>query len=153
MTGLLSTVCSKICQSCVVNRCQKDQCGVSLPLVPACKRLIIDCDKPGSPFNSNDKKCDCLIFEEAQNGTVRAIPIELKSGRIRASEVIEQLQAGARVVGNLIPPGTAVQLQPLLAYGSIPKGERAALDKGLVRFRGQGIRISKIRCGQPLPPA
>ena len=150
MTELLSAVRRRVAQSCIVSLCRKDGCSVSLPQ-PARNRLIIDCDKPGSPFNSNDKKCDCLIFVEAQNGTDRAIPIELKSGRIRASEVIEQLQAGARVVENLIPSGTAVQLQPLLAYGSIPKGERAALDKGLVRFRGQGIRISKIRCGASLP--
>ena len=152
MIELLSTVRCKIDQSCFVSRCRKDGCSVSLPQ-SAHKRLIIDCDKPGSPFGPNHTKCDCLLFEETDSGAGRAMPIELKRGRIRASEVIEQLQAGAREVENLIPAGIAVQLQPLLAYGSIPKGERATLDKGVVRFRGKGIRISKIRCGQPLPSA
>lgn len=150
MTELLSAVRSRVDQSCIVSRCRKDGCGVSLPQL-AHNRLIIDCDKPGSPFGPNHTKCDYLLFEETRNGASRAVPIELKRGRIRAIEVIGQLQAGARVVENLIPSGTAVQLQPLLAYGSIPKGERATLDKGLVRFRGQGIRISKIRCGASLP--
>ena len=150
MTGLLSTVRSKVSQSCVVSRCRKDGCSVALPR-PAYSRLIIDCDKEDSPFESHDAKCDYLLFEEAQNGTARAVPIELKSGRIRASEVIGQLQAGAGAVENLIPPGTAVRLQPLLAYGNIPKGERAALNRGVVRFRDENVRISKIRCRDPLP--
>ena len=151
MTELLSTVRCRIDQACVITRCRKDRCSVSLPQSPARNRLIIDCDKPGSSFNSNDKKCDCLIFEEAENGTDRAIPIELKSGRIRASAVIEQLQAGAQAVENLLPREIAVQLQPLLAYGNIPKGERATLNEGLVRFRGKPYPIRKIRCGAQLP--
>ena len=150
MTELLSTVRSRIDQSCVVTRCHKDGCGVALPQ-SARRRLIIDCDRPGAPFGPNDTKCDCLLFEETPNSTDRAIPIELKSGRIRASAVIEQLQAGARAVENLLPREIAVHLQPLLAYGSIPKGERTALDKGIVQFRGQKIRISKVRCGTQLP--
>ena len=151
MTELVAAVRSRVAQSCVANHCRKDGCSVALPPARARNRLIIDCDKPGSPFGQDDKKCDCLIFEETENGEGRAIPIELKSGRIRASEVIEQLQAGARAVENLIPAGVAVQLQPLLAYGEIPKGERAALNNRVVRFRGKGIRISKIRCGAQLP--
>ena len=150
MTGLLSTVRSKVSQSCVVSRCRKDGCNVALPGTTD-SRLIIDCDKQGSPFGSHDAKCDYLLFEEAQIGAARAVPIELKSGRIRASEVIAQLQAGAGAVENLIPPGTDIHLQLLLAYGSIPKGERAALNSGVVRFRGKDVRISKIRCGNPLP--
>ena len=152
MTELLSTVrCRIIDQSCFVTRCRKDRCSVSLPQSPARNRLIIDCDQPGSPFGPNDTKCDCLLFEETPNGAGRAIPIELKSGRIRASAVIEQLQAGAQAVENLLPREIAVQLQPLLAYGNIPKGERAALSRGVVWFRGDRIRINKIRCGAQLP--
>lgn len=150
MTELLSTVRSRISQSCVVSRCRKDGCSVSLPQ-SARNRLIIDCDQPGSPFGPNDTKCDCLLFEETPNGAGRAIPIELKSGRIRARAVIEQLQAGARAVENLIPREITVQIQPLLAYGNIPKGERAALDKGFVRFRGKRFPIRKIRCDTQLP--
>ena len=151
MTELLSAVRSRVDQSCVVNRCRKDQCSVSLPPASARNRLIIDCDEPGSPFGPHDAKCDCLLFEETGNGAGRARPIELISGRIKASEVIGQLQAGTRAIENLIPAGIAVQLQPLLAFGRIPKGERAALDKGMVRFRGKGVRITKIRCGAQLP--
>ena len=150
MTELLSTVRSKVAQSCVVSRCRKHGCSVALP-GPARNRLLIDCDEQGSPFGLHDAKCDYLLFEAAQDGTVRAVPIELKSGRIRASDVIGQLRAGARAVENLIPPGTAIHLQPLLAYGEIPKGERAALNSGVVRFRGREVRISKIRCGGTLP--
>lgn len=149
MTELLSAVRSRVAQSCVVIRCRKDGCSVALP--PGRNRLIIDCDEPGSPFGPHDTKCDCLLFEETGNGAGRAMPIELKSGRIKASEVTGQLQAGARAIENLIPAGIAVQLQPLLAFGRIPKGERAALDRGVVRFRGNPVRISKIRCGEQLP--
>ena len=114
-------------------------------------RMVIDCDLPGSPFGPNDPKCDYLLFEESQNRPGRAIPIELKSGRIRARDVIEQLQAGATAVENLIPRQVDVRLLPLLAYGNIPKGERAAINNGIVRFRGASERIRRIRCGAALP--
>ena len=152
MTGLLSTVHSRIDQSCIVNRCSKDGCSVSLSGASS-NRLIIDCDLAGSPFGPNQAKCDYLLFEEIQNRASRAIPIELKSGRIRARDVIEQLQAGAAAVENLIPRQVDVRLLPLLAYGNIPKGERAAINNGTVRFRGEPERISRIRCGSPLPKA
>ena len=123
MTGLLSTVRSQIAQSCIVSRCRKEGCSVSLRGASH-DRLIIDCDLPGSPFGPNQAKCDYLLFEQAQDRAGRAIPIELKSGRIRARDVIEQLQAGATAVENLIPRQVDVRLLPLLAYGNIPKGER-----------------------------
>lgn len=149
MTELVAVVRSRVAQSCVVNRCRKDGCSVALPR--GRNLLIIDCDEPGSPFGPHDTKCDCLIFEESENGAGRAMPIELKSGRIRASEVIRQLQAGTSAIANLIPDGVTVQLQPLLAYGKIPKGERRALDKGTVRFGSERIGITTIRCGAQLP--
>ena len=150
MTGLLSSVRSQVDQSCIVSRCNKDRCSVSLE-GDSSNRLVVDCDLSGSPFGPNQTKCDYLLFEEAQNRASRAIPIELKSGRIRARDVIEQLQAGATVVENLIPRQVDVRLLPLLAYGNIPKGERAAINNGMVRFRGDPERIKRIRCGSPLP--
>ena len=150
MTGLLPAVRSQIDQSCIVSRCNKNGCSVSLGRESR-NRLVIDCDASGLLFGPNQTKCDYLLFEEAQNRAGRAIPIELKSGRIRARDVIEQLQAGAAVVENLIPRQVDVRLLPLLAYGNIPKGERATMNNGMVRFRGDPERIKRIRCGSPLP--
>ena len=150
MTGLLSTVRSQVAQSCIVNRCSKDRCSVSLRGVSH-DRLVIDCDLPGSPFSPNQAKCDYLLFEEPQNGAGRAIPIELKSGRIRAREAIAQLQVGATAVEDMIPARIDVEMLPLLAYGNIPKGERAAIENGRVQFRGKATRIKRIRCGNDLP--
>ena len=150
MTGLLSIIRSQIDQSCMVSRCSKDGCSVSLGR-DNINRLVIDCDGPGSPFGPNQTKCDYLVIEEAQHQPGRAIPIELKSGRIRARDVIEQLQAGAAAVEDLFPRQIEVRLFPLLAFGNIPKGERTAINNGMVRFRGQPERIKRIRCGAPLP--
>lgn len=150
MTGLLLAVRSKVAQSCIVNRCNKNGCSVSLP-ADSCSRLVVDCDKKGSPFGPNQAKCDYLLFEESESGAGHAVPIELKSGRIRAREVIRQLQAGAAAVENLIPRQVDVRLLPLLAYGNIPKGERTAINNGTVRFRGDSERIERIRCGARLP--
>jgi len=150
MTGLLATVRSQVAQSCIVNRCSKDGCSVSLQ-GSSRNRLVIDCDLPGSPFGPNQAKCDYLLFEEARNRAGRAVPIELKSGRIRARDTIQQLQAGATAIENIVPAHLVVRLLPLLAYGNIPKGERAAIENGRVRFRGEPLRISRIRCDRPLP--
>ena len=150
MTGLLSAVRGQIDQSCIVNRCSRDGCSVSLRKA-SLNRLVIDCDKRGSPFSPTQAKCDYLLFEEAQNRARRAIPIELKSGRIKAHDAIRELQAGAAMVESLVSAHVNVELLPLLAYGSIPKGERAAIENGRVRFRGKAVRIKRIRCGSPLP--
>ena len=152
MTGLLSVVRSQIAQSCIVNRCRRDGCSVSLR-GSSRNRLVVDCDcdVPGSPFGPNQAKCDYLLFEEAENGVSRAVPIELKSGRIKARDAIQELHAGAAAVENLIPTHLDIPLLPLLAYGNIPKGERAAIENGRVRFRGKSLRIKRIRCGSSLP--
>ncbi len=150
MTGLLPAVRSRVDQSCIVSRCNKGGCSVSLGR-DSRNRLVIDCDVPGSPFGPNQTKCDYLVFEEAPNQPGRAIPIELKSGRIRARDVIEQLQAGAAAAEKLIPRQVDVRLFPLLAFGNIPKGERTTINNGTVRFRGEPERIKRIRCGAPLP--
>ena len=150
MTGLLPAVRSQIDQSCIVSRCNKDGCSVSLGRATR-NRLVIDCDAPGSPFDPNQTKCDYLLFEVAQEQPGRAIPIELKSGRIRARDAVQQLQAGAAMVTDLVSAQINVELLPVLAYGNIPKGERAAIENGRVQFRGKALRIKRIRCGAPLP--
>ena len=150
MTGLLSSVRNKVLDSCIVSRCRKNRCNIQLQ-GPSHDRLIIDCDKRGSPFGPNQTKCDYLLFEETQSGVRRAIPIEMKGGRVDAREVIAQLQAGAREMENLIPSGVNVQFLPVVAYGNVPKGERVALNKGVVRFHNRPEEIRRIRCGSPLP--
>lgn len=150
MNGLLSAVRSQVAQSCIVNRCNRDGCSVSLP-GNSRNRVVVDCDGEGSPFGANQAKCDYLLFEETDSGTGRAVPIELKSGGIKASDAIRELQAGAAMVENLIPPRTGLRFLPLIASGNVPKGEKAAIKKVRIRFRGKPVRISRIRCGNPLP--
>ena len=115
-------------------------------------RLIVDFDKPGSPLGSDSTRCDYLFVAEGSGGSGWVAPLELKKGRLRAGEVVRQLQAGARAAECLVPSGTPVAFRPVAVSGNVPKAERDRLkDKSSrIRFRECDEPVRWIRCGDSL---
>lgn len=155
MTGLVNAVCKvvhkKFSGKCLTKTCSRPGCGVSLKDAPS-PRLIIDFDKPGSPLGQRDTRCDFLFGAEDNDESGWVAPLELKSGRVDASEVLKQLRAGARVAEEIVPQNAKVNFRPVLAYKGIPKAERTAL-KSKVRFRNQTEALRLIKCGSRLTQA
>ena len=99
---------------------EKEGCRVSLDGAPQ-RRLIVDFDKPGSPRDPDETRCDYLFIAEddaeddakrdAKRDAARTdgnatpegwvVPLELKRGRLHARKVARQLQAGAAVAERL----------------------------------------------------
>ena len=153
MTGPVATVRVKVPESCAVTTISKEHCNIRLGRVPAGgERLILDFDKPSPHWDANrERRCDYLFLEEIPDEPGRVRPIELKGNSFRASTVIAQLQTGANIAERLIPPGCDVDVQAILASGSLPKAERKVILNATIRFRGKAKPMKRIRCGADLP--
>ena len=148
MTNLVDKVKSCIPELRFAKRCRKNNCSVKLNGVPA-PHLLIDVDK--SLTDKHITKCDYIFVGGTTNAWL--VPIELKKGDFKASEVVAQLQAGAQFAETLCDCAH-VQFLPVLASGASHKAQRNELKKksNWIVFRGQPVEIEPIRCGGLLAP-
>ena len=151
MNLVVAAVRKNVDKSCLVKRCRKEGCAVSLAGAPeSC--LIVDFDKPGSPLGPDSTRCDYLFVAEGSGGSGWVAPLELKKGQLRADEVVRQLQAGARAAAHLVPSGAPVAFRPVAVSGNAPKHERNRLKdkRNWIRFRGGDKPVRLIPCRAPL---
>ena len=153
MTGLVETVRGKVENTCVRSgRLRREGCTVSLQGAPQL-RLVIDFDKPGSPLERQQTRCDYLFVAEVPAKSGWLAPLELKRGKLDASEVVGQLRAGARAAEQLVPDTMPVNFRPIAAFGGgITKSERNELraNRNKVRFHGTAESVRLIKCGGKL---
>ena len=118
-------------------------------------RLIIDFDKPESPLSQSDTRCDFLFIAEESNNPGWVAPLELKSGKVDASETIKQLQAGASAAEMIVPQNEAVRFRPIAAHRGIHRAELIKLRNkaSRIRFRGSMEYVRLMSCGSPLVQA
>lgn len=151
MTNLVDTVRGMVKKTCLISgRLKKEGCSVSLKDAPR-RRLIVDFDKPGSPLGASETRCDYLFVADKHGSTGWVLTIELKRGRLDASEAVEQLRAGARVAEQLVPRPIKVNFRPVAASGG-NKAERAELRnrRNMIRFHGQAEYVRLLKCGDRL---
>lgn len=147
MIGLVKAVRAKVPESCCAKLCKKEGCKVSLPSM--CRqRVLIDMDRE-SLAEKHDKRCDFLFVGEAK-GEGWVVPIELKKGKASSSEVVPQLQSGAKVAEKVVPKNAEISFRPVVAAGRFDKYERGLLRKKEVKFRGMSELVRRIKCGESL---
>ena len=147
--SLVRTVREQVSEECLVRKCRKERCSVSLEEAPAA-RLIIDCDHRGAPLDRNRKHCDYLVFADATDGADWIIPMELKSGQVNAGTVVRQLQAGARTTESLVPQNKEVRIRPTAVHKGIHSQQRRQLKRRPVHFRGRSVIVRLLPCGARL---
>ncbi|MDE2998371.1 MAG: hypothetical protein OXU79_04750 [Gemmatimonadota bacterium] len=151
MTGLVDTVRGKVQNVCLVSGpLKKEGCSVSLKDAPP-RRLIVDFDKPGSPLGVSMTRCDYLLIADDADDSGWVVPVELKKGRLDASEAVKQLRAGANAARKLVPKGSKVNFRPVVAAGG-NKAERNKLKdkRNWVRFRDHAEYVRLLKCGDQL---
>lgn len=132
--------------------CNRDRCRVDLKGAPSVRLLIdMDCNALKVPrVPRRQKRCDFLFIGDEGNATWVA-PIELKSGGLRATEVLDQLEGGVRAVEPWLPEGISFQLVPVLAHGkAIHRIELNKLRSRKTQVRGQKKLTVLIKCGEAL---
>jgi len=97
------------------------------------------------------RRCDYIIFfyDTAQDHLIVGL-IELKGGDVKASQVSEQLQAGANFAARFTPEATETVCLPRLFHRGIHKREFQQLQRASVRFREEDEPIKTARCDSPL---
>lgn len=122
-------------------------CRVSMAKIPHA-RVVLDVDLAFPVDRAAKPQCDLVLFYIDTDSLV-GVPMELKSGSVDASEVVKQLQEGARIVERLVPKGIKVNCIPVLVYGGQVhrKQRRKQIKPSKVNFRGEKFSIQTTRCG------
>ena len=151
MNEVLDKIRSQVGTENLSNSCSRDGCRVSMEDVPS-RRVVIDADRAFPAHKMEEgKQCDyVLFFTNTGQDTLFAVPMELKSGGVDASEVSEQLQRGAEFVGRFVPSAFRAICNPILFHGkSIHPKQRKTLNRAKVLFHGRQLTIKTARCNQP----
>lgn len=122
--------------------------------LPATK-VIVDLDCNELEISADSSRCDYLFAgQDDQSQMTWIAPIELKSGSFNGNRVAEQLQGGADVAGQWLPPGDSFQLFPVLVHGKgVHPKQRKALRKKKITLKGQTRQTVLIRCDEELMQA
>lgn len=76
--------------------------------------------------------------------------MELKRGDVRASQVVRQLQSGARKVESLVSEGRNVKFRPIAVHKGIHSYHKKELKKLSVNFFRRSTRVRLLSCGTAL---
>ena len=129
--------------------CKEQGCKASLEGIPK-ERVLIDGDAALPAHGFDGRSCDCLLFYTCseRNKTV-VVLIELKSGGIRVSNVVEKLTLGAKFVERILRRNK-VECYPVLIHGKrLHKNQFEQLNQQKIGFKGNELAIRTARCKEP----
>lgn len=115
-------------------------------------RLIIDFDKSGSPIGSHETRCDYLVIAQDPGDFHWVTPLEMKRGKVDATQVVKQLRAGSSTAEKLVAKEERVSFLPVVAHEGISKHDRKSLlhRPNRIRFHNQVTKIKLLKSGSPL---
>ena len=153
MNGLVAAIAGQVPDACRATRCHKGGCRIDLGKGVPRSRVIVDMDCDGLQIPNGWKRCDYLFFG-AESDVIFVAPIELKSGGLRASAVLKQLEGGARMAHAWLPQNVSFRLIPIVVHGKgIRRKALIDLRSKKILLRGQRKRAVLIKCGDPLTKA
>ena len=140
----LDNIRSSIGERNLVSSCSRDGCRVHLDKI-AGDWIIVDMDLAFPAHEMEGRRCDFVFYTIASDGDILAIPMELKSGTVDASEVVKQLQGGVDFVKRFTPQAVC---HPVLFHGgSMKKLENIELRKKLrIIFNNRHLTVITVRC-------
>ena len=125
----------------------KEGCRVSMANIPT-NRIVLDVDLAFPTGRTRANQCDFVLFYiDSNRNSLFGVPMELKSGDVDASQVVAQLQEGARIVDRCTPNDIEMDLVLVLVHGGgIHRSQRNRLRTSRIRFRGAEFPINTTRC-------
>ena len=133
----------------------KDKVKVDLRNGPIeSNRIVVDMDKyqqslkNGPPFiGGRRRRVDLLLVSDSYRGRQWVVPIELKQGAARASDIRDQLSSGSQTAQEMICCNEEVTFVPVLVSGSLHTAVFDKLRKGnmWVEYCGKKYRIELVR--------
>ena len=158
---MTATVVTELRATEIYRRCQASSCsdsGCSLSLVGAPEPYaLLNLENETAPTVARQQHCDYLFVGGADaNGGPWVAPVELTTGKKRASEFLAQLAGGASVADGLLRRGIPFRFNPIAVHdGGLDSREIKNLRKSAnrLRFRGKSKSVQLARCGAPLATA
>lgn len=139
---------------CLSTSCRDGRCTLSLSGAPSPYALISLEHEAARPLVRDRQHCDYLfVGGNDPNRGSWVVPIELTTGRKRASEFLAQLRVGTAIADELLPAGARVRFQPVAAHdGGLHRDEITNLRKSTnrINFRGDPVPVELVRCGSRL---
>ena len=147
MPDVIDAMKATLPAGCQTPQCRKGSCSLSMNDAPT-NRVLIDLDSDDAPVGRNQERCDFIFV--AQGNDTRVAALELKGGKLDASEVVRQLRAGARFAERIVPADAPVRFAAIAVHGGgIHRKERVDLLKpqNRITFRGESGPVNLARCG------
>ncbi len=137
--------------------CNDSGCSLSLSDVPT-PNVLVSMEHPASPVATGQPHCDYLFVggDDDVDGGPWVAPIELTTGKKRASELLAQIRSVTSIADRLLPHGIKFRYNPVAAHDrSLHRDDIADLRKpaNRVRFRGKPPSVQIVRCGSQLANA
>ena len=124
----------------------KEGCQVSMANIPS-DRVVLDVDLAFPPDRAQTNQCDFILFYiDTTLSRLVGVPMELKSGDVKASIVAAQLREGARIVDDFTPRSIEIELIPVLVKDGIHKSQSEKLKVERIRFRSERVPINMTTC-------
>ena len=153
MSEVLNEIRTRVGEENLSTLRSRSGCGVNMTNAPS-PRVVIDADRAFPAHGMTGKRCDYVVFFcDTDKNRLVVVPIELKGGDVKASEVSEQLQEGANFAERFAPQATETVCLPRLFHKGIHKKEFQQLQRASVRFRGEYGPIKTARCSSSLRQA
>lgn len=135
------------------NTCSDSGCSLSISDVPT-PNVLVSMEHPTSPVPTGQPRCDYLfVGGDDSDGGPWVVPIELTTGKKRASELLAQIRSVTSIAEGLLPRGIRYRFNPVAAHDrSLHRDDIADLRKpaNRIRFRGQPQNVQIVRCGSRL---
>lgn len=124
--------------------------------------VLIDLEHDSAPRHrehsraQNHPHCDFLLVAgDDDNGGPWVVPIELTTGNKDGDLLLRQLQAGADIADDLLPPDVSFRFRPI--FGHDGRMNRYVITEVLyqqnIQLRHESDYVELIRCGDQLADA
>ena len=144
----LTHVQDQVSPDSLTKSCGGEGCKVYLTGIPR-QKVVINVEKEFDARGEGGKRCDRMLFYENKN-TFVAVPIELKGGEGKESQVREQLKEGLEFAATLVQDLQEPVYVPIVftkngIRETNPKHQNRELT---VEFKGTTLRVLTGRCGR-----
>ena len=148
----LTHIQKQVSPNSLTDKCSGERCTVHLVDIPE-ERVVINVEKEFDARGDNRKRCDRLLFYgNAGKNTFVAVPIELKSGKAKESEVREKLENSLKLAATVAPDrkasGETVYVPVLFDGRGINRTNPRSRRQFTVNFQGKSVLVLIGRCGR-----
>ncbi len=152
LSEVLAEIRTRVDEDSLTDSCSGEGCAVDMTDIPD-ERVIVLVEHEFEFRKMEGRRCDRLLFFiSTPENILFIVPIELKSGKIRASRGIRQLLGGVKLADYLVPETNDFEIicRPVLFSGNVihPQQYKRLNQWGGGAFRNLFFKVRTARCSE-----